>query len=240
MPPPPPDVYKSDFWSDFVELHYTMIVKNNDLVPKYDSVNSWPHQWPFATVGIRMTDWEDKDRKYYLVGNPFVWWGVALSVGIYLILFMKKLLRRRSVKASPLGSFANLDEDQSSFLYAGQVALGGWFLHYIPFFFMKRTLYLHHYLPALYFGILLFALMVDRITSRSSWKTAVFFILGIVAMGIFIYFNDFVYGFTGPVFPKYKSHRWFSTWNFYMDEELKEFLANPGGASVLASHHQGP
>lgn len=36
-----------------------------------------------------------------------------------------------------------------------------WFYHYIPFFLMGRQLFLHHYLPALYFAILLLCVTFD-------------------------------------------------------------------------------
>ncbi|KAG0304401.1 hypothetical protein BGZ98_005560, partial [Dissophora globulifera] len=42
----------------------------------------------------------------------------------------------------------------------------GWIIHYIPFFFMDRRLYLHHYLPAMYFSILLMMSRIDR-----TWQT---------------------------------------------------------------------
>ncbi|KAK3807620.1 MAG: hypothetical protein J3Q66DRAFT_82234 [Benniella sp.] len=35
-------------------------------------------------------------------------------------------------------------------------------IHYLPFFFMNRQLYLHHYLPSLYFSILLLVSQIDR------------------------------------------------------------------------------
>ncbi len=37
----------------------------------------------------------------------------------------------------------------------------GWCYHYLPFFLMGRQLFLHHYLPALYFAILLFSVTFD-------------------------------------------------------------------------------
>ena len=37
----------------------------------------------------------------------------------------------------------------------------GYFLHYFPFFLTSRQLFLHHYLPALYFGILLTCAVFD-------------------------------------------------------------------------------
>ncbi|KAF9207769.1 Protein O-mannosyl-transferase 1 [Haplosporangium sp. Z 27] len=38
----------------------------------------------------------------------------------------------------------------------------GWTFHYFPFFVMDRQLYLYHYLPAMYFSILLLVSQIDR------------------------------------------------------------------------------
>lgn len=41
----------------------------------------------------------------------------------------------------------------------------GYGLHYIPYFFIDRTLFLHHYLPALVFKILLCAAFIQHLAS---------------------------------------------------------------------------
>lgn len=197
-----------------------------------------------------MTQWDDHFRKYYLVGNPFIWWGVAFSVVVYLMLLLNRWLRisfnrSSSISTSPIKLYSSSEQDMSmdDFSFAGQVCLGGWLLHYIPFYFMKRTLYLHHYLPALYFGILLFAFTIDRISSRlsSGGRGLVFFILIASTVGIFVYFYDFVYGFSGPRLPKYQEYRWFSTWNLYTDYELLTFQsATTGGSGGVGVSHSGP
>lgn len=46
----------------------------------------------------------------------------------------------------------------------GFLALG-WAMHFLPFFTMHRQLFIHHYLPALYFSILLLAVLFDLLTS---------------------------------------------------------------------------
>ncbi len=45
----------------------------------------------------------------------------------------------------------------SSFVRAGEVLLAGFLFHYVPFFFYDRTLFLHHYLPAYVFKLMLLA-----------------------------------------------------------------------------------
>mgnify|MGYP004501094635 CR=1 FL=1 len=42
----------------------------------------------------------------------------------------------------------------------------GWAFHYFPFYLMARQLFLHHYLPALYFAIMAFCQMYDFVSYR--------------------------------------------------------------------------
>jgi dolichyl-phosphate-mannose-protein mannosyltransferase len=62
--------------------------------------------------------------------------------------------------ASPITAATVQFYDQT----AGFLTLG-WAMHFLPFFMMHRQLFIHHYLPALYFSILLLAVLFDALTS---------------------------------------------------------------------------
>lgn len=49
------------------------------------------------------------------------------------------------------------------FYDAGCILFLGYWIHYLPYFFMDRTLFLHHYLPAYIFKILLLSYVVDHL-----------------------------------------------------------------------------
>lgn len=51
------------------------------------------------------------------------------------------------------------------FITIGEVLVVGYGLHYIPYFFTDRTLFLHHYLPALVFKILLCAAFIQHLAN---------------------------------------------------------------------------
>jgi dolichyl-phosphate-mannose-protein mannosyltransferase len=62
-----------------------MMTSNNALVPdpdKQDDLASKFWQWPILNVGLRMCSWDDNTIKYYLLGNPFVYWGSTVSLGV--------------------------------------------------------------------------------------------------------------------------------------------------------------
>lgn len=77
-----------------------MMNSNNALIPdpdKEDILASVPFDWPFLHLGLRMCGWGDEQTKYYLMGNPIVWWGGAGSLivalgtfGVYLMRMQRK------------------------------------------------------------------------------------------------------------------------------------------------------
>ena len=50
-----------------------------------------------------------------------------------------------------------------TFQRGGWLLVGGYLLHFIPYFVYDHTLFLHHYIPALYFKILTLAFVVDHL-----------------------------------------------------------------------------
>ena len=77
-----------------------MMTSNNALVPdpdKEDILASKPFDWPFLQLGLRMCGWGDLQLKYYLLGNPVVWWGSSISLfasvpvfGVYVLRMQRK------------------------------------------------------------------------------------------------------------------------------------------------------
>lgn len=54
------------------------------------------------------------------------------------------------------------EAEWNKFANIGQVLLTGYLLHYLPFIFVERTLFLHHYLPAFVYKTLLTVGTIDR------------------------------------------------------------------------------
>lgn len=101
LPAAPRSAYKSPFWRDFIALNVAMWTSNNALTPdpdKLDILSSEPSEWPLVTVGLRMCGWGDNQVKYYLLGNPIVWWlsigaivAFCLTTGFYVIRMQRKI-----------------------------------------------------------------------------------------------------------------------------------------------------
>lgn len=210
VPPSDPGVYKSPFWHDFVHLNVAMMTSNNALVPdpdKQDDLASQWWQWPILHVGLRMCGWDDSIVKYFLLGNPFVYWGSTAGLGVLGLVVAWYLVRwQRGYK-----DLRPADVDQIH--YAGLYPAAGWFLHYLPFVIMARVTYVHHYYPALYFAILTFGFLADWFlrNRNASVQGVVYGVLYSVIVGLYILFIPICWGMTGSN-KQYSYLKWFDTW----------------------------
>ena len=49
------------------------------------------------------------------------------------------------------------------YVFCGEAVVVGYLLHFITFFPMERTLFIHHYLPALFYTIILLPVMLQHV-----------------------------------------------------------------------------
>ncbi|KAL2149578.1 hypothetical protein VTH82DRAFT_8229 [Thermothelomyces myriococcoides] len=210
LPPGDPGKYKSPFLKDFVHLNVAMMASNNALVPdpdKQDDLASKWWQWPILHVGLRMCGWGDDIVKYFLLGNPLVYWGSTASLVVFTMLLAWYILRwRRGYREL---SQAEIDQIH----YSGLYPVIGWFLHYLPFVIMARVTYVHHYYPALYFAILTFGFLADWFLRNRSKvvQLGMYALLDAAVIGLYIYFIPICWGMTGPN-RQYRYMKWFDTW----------------------------
>ncbi|KAK0545298.1 Dolichyl-phosphate-mannose--protein mannosyltransferase 1 [Tilletia horrida] len=147
---------RPSFWKRFWELNSSMWSTNKRLTDRH-AYDSRPRAWPFLRRGINF--WAKGHRQIYLIGNPVVWWSASTSVLAYVGIRALLMLRaKRGYRDFNNTTVAFYDKTAA-------VAFTGWAMHYLPFYLMSRQLFIHHYLPALYFSILLLAIMFDLATS---------------------------------------------------------------------------
>ena len=126
-----------------------------------------------------------------MLGNPIIWWGNILLLNTFLLLLVTHGVKKKRNDVVPregLGQYHNFSVSfnspfkipiefefiptalQQRTLHSCTWLYIGWFLHYVPFIFIKRQIYYHHYFPALLFssmlsGWLLFVLIVFNLLS---------------------------------------------------------------------------
>lgn len=91
----------------------------------------------------------------------------------------------------------------------------GWALHYFPFYLMARQLFLHHYFPALYYSILLFAGSFDLLTSslKPKVRLQIAGVLAILAIWNYVHLSPLAYG-TQWTKAECEKAKWLRTWDF--------------------------
>ncbi|KAI9342069.1 Dolichyl-phosphate-mannose-protein mannosyltransferase-domain-containing protein, partial [Zopfochytrium polystomum] len=175
---------RPSFFSKFMESHKVMWNINQGLTSSHP-YDSRPEAWPLLRRGISF--WTAKNNapgQIYLLGNPLVWYGSFISVFTFIVFYgATVLLRKRRLEL-----ITNIYLNQ--IVNAAVLFSMGWALHYFPFFLLRRQLFLHHYLPALYFAILLMGVVFDVVTHRLRPATK-WVIMAIVFIAIFWTFVDF-------------------------------------------------
>ncbi|KAF8949409.1 hypothetical protein BGZ47_003821 [Haplosporangium gracile] len=171
--------------------------------------------WPLLNRGMSYYGAKETNNYVFFMGNPLLWWAASAAVGAYMfncflsvVMFLKG---RQEIKA---------ERDRFGITPFYSVASGtfyaGWAIHYIPFFFMSRQVSLHHYLPSLYFSILLLVSRLDRTLQR--WPARARYMAGILLMGAVIFswfqFAPFAYGTDFGSTARCESLKMLGRWKF--------------------------
>lgn len=207
------------FWDKFYELQYKMFFNNQENVQNH-MYSSEPIEWPLTGRGIAYWVSTEHNGQIYLLGNIVVWYSGTVAVLVYIILAVFYLLRRRR-------HYYDLDIGTwTHFVKIGRVLLIGYFLHYIPYFFVDRTLFLHHYLPALIFKCLLTAAVIEHIDILSRNHRIVriiyyFFVCcwASAVLWVFRKFCTLSYGVTPLSAVDVLKLRWKNSWDFIIHKQ---------------------
>ncbi|KAB0798575.1 hypothetical protein PPYR_09568 [Photinus pyralis] len=208
---------KLSFWDKFFELQYKMIFTTVSSVQNH-MYSSEPSEWPLMSRGIAYWVANNSNAQIHLLGNLIIWYSATFSLLLYCSLFIFYLLRRRRL-------CNDLDSSKwEKFKFIGQVFLTGYLLHYVPYFFVDRTLFLHHYLPAFCFKVFLMAGLLEHIYTvfidvlKAKWLAYSFIILLFIWISsIFVVFRQFSvlsYGVVQLTTSDIIGLRWRDTWDF--------------------------
>ncbi|SCU79133.1 LAFA_0B00958g1_1 [Lachancea sp. 'fantastica'] len=200
---------KSKFWADFVLINFAMASSNNALVPdedKYDSLATKAWEWPTLHTGLRMCGWSVHNVRYYLLGSPFQTWLSTAALVLIVFYFAQLTLRWRRQ------SLVISSDEVCELGMQGILPFLAWLLHFLPFVFMGRVTYVHHYVPALYFAIVVFGFMLERcVPNRYHIKDCLYMLLFGGCVYIYILLSPLAQGMNGPA-KDYKSLNWLSSW----------------------------
>ncbi|KAI8637449.1 glycosyltransferase family 39 protein [Parasitella parasitica] len=161
-------IKEMSFLSKFLELQTKMITHNNKLTGSHPYQSS-PSVWPLMLRGISYWTKDDTKSQIYLTGNVAGWWSALACICLFsLTSVIDMAFRKRQVFLLAETSRIRLNRSGGFFLLL-------WATHYFPFYLMARSLYLHHYLPALACSYLLLGavfeqLFIDGVNSPISYQ----------------------------------------------------------------------
>lgn len=221
-------------WDKFVESHKVMWKINKGLT-EHHTWQSSPQDWPLLMRGINY--WVKDNKQIYLLGNAVIWWSVSISIVIFAINFVVTVFRWK------FGADITNNKDVFNFNYQVFSYLLGWGLHYFPFYIMGRQLFLHHYIPAYYFGILalghFFELFVAYVGSKSKHAQKVAFLMLVVFVALstvfYVQLSPLIYG-TPWTKSQCVSSKIIDGWDYDCNnfhETLIEYNNKPTGTQIL-------
>ncbi|KAK3839713.1 MAG: Dolichyl-phosphate-mannose-protein mannosyltransferase-domain-containing protein [Linnemannia gamsii] len=160
---------------------YSPTTKGGSKSRKSDASHPW--SWLFLGRGLNYYSSKETNNYVYLLGNPILWWAASSTAVFYVLGCAWSVLgslrgKSKSLQNQPRARFGLTP----FYTIAPGTFCAGWFIHYAPYFFLSSTsssasffsatygshLYLHNYLPALYFSILLLISRLDRIWQQWS------------------------------------------------------------------------
>ncbi|XP_011506531.1 PREDICTED: protein O-mannosyltransferase 1 [Ceratosolen solmsi marchali] len=205
------------FWEKFIELQTKMLF-NSQEVQNTHMYSSSPLDWPITTRGIAYWVSTKSNAQVHLLGNVIIWYSGTIALLFYSSLLIFYLMRRQRMYHDIL------EDEWSRFITVGEIFLIGYLLHFLPFFFVERTLFLHHYLPAFVFKVLLTAATIDHIYNVISFHCNFKIILigyklciiSWITLIVFVFckFSALSYGITPLSAKEILKLRWNEEWDF--------------------------
>eukprot|EP00123_Amoebidium_parasiticum_P010534 comp20170_c1_seq1/m.24980 comp20170_c1_seq1/g.24980 ORF comp20170_c1_seq1/g.24980 comp20170_c1_seq1/m.24980 type:complete len:802 (-) comp20170_c1_seq1:294-2699(-) len=209
----PPKLRRNGLWTRLMDISRLQAIAwdaNRRLTAKH-VYGSRPQDWPILKRGISYWQNRPERRQIYLLGNPAIFGACLLSLPIYVFLSVLYALRARR-------GYRDMDgQRERRFWMIGYLWLG-YALHYVPFFFMDRQLFLHHYLPAHYFAILAMGCLYDHCAMwlrRVTPRVVLAGLIGCFFVWWFWKLSPLAYSTPGLSVEESRALRLRKTWDFF-------------------------
>ncbi|KAF9178649.1 hypothetical protein BGZ50_007585 [Haplosporangium sp. Z 11] len=178
------------FWQKLWQTQLLMWSHESAFEKSFQDTASLPIRWPL--VQSMIPAWIGYKRQIIMVPNPVVWWVCTLGLSTFLVCKALFLMREKRgfFETGRLRVLKRFHMGDASMYFAG------WAIHYLPYFSIHRSLFIHHYFPAFYFSILLacsllsgFAAFIPR-----PGRFGMYFVLITLAIWSFVQFSPLTYG----------------------------------------------
>lgn len=202
------DLKNTTFWHKLWEYHLAMFKLNRGLTSEH-AYESRPETWPFTIKGINYFTQESDHSQIYLLGNVAIYYTgfilvllIMMKQGLYILLHLNPF----AVPYEPLST--------TLFYETSLELILGWVINYFPSFHMERQLFLHHYLPSVYFMTMLIPIYVEyQISKRKYIGYPLMILIMVGAIYCYYQFLPLIYG-TGWTKEQCLESKWFDSWTF--------------------------
>lgn len=200
------------FFQKFYELHYKLISYQQDSIKDHIYACDSPIDWILMNIGTAY--WFDGSMKtnaqIYLIGNVTIGVIGIASLFIFSMLIIYYSIRRRRC------IYSDLDESTwKKFELQAVVLVSGYLMHLLPYFLYESTLFLHYYLNAMIFKILIIGALVDHLDNLAkfpAWLTNSLMVSAVAkSIHTFLKLAPLAYGL-GLTRQELESLRWKETW----------------------------
>ena len=200
------EVYKtpnSNFIEGVISWHKLAFKTHANSQNHHPCASKW-YTWPFMYKPVLLY-WEFDGTKKQItsilgLGNPVLWWAKTLAILFQLfVLFFKR-------------------DKIIIFL------LSSYFISFLPYAFIKRPMFLYHYLPSLLFSTLILEYTFVNLYKERKYLRLLLVSFIILVVVSFFYFYPFSNGYPVSI-SEYKSKLWLKSWKEYipkMSNLLKE------------------
>ena len=207
---------RGSIFQKFIIVNKWRFISNISEAATHYYRSDW-HTWPFMIrpIGYFNKEQNDKVSSVYFFGNPLVWWLGILGILGSFYLIIRNYLCKFKTKLS-----------QNFYSYSFIVLIFGYLIYFIPFATIQRLMFIYHYLPALIFSIILFAIFFEEIIKMifgEQPKNKIFYknkkanlallLILFAVFASFVYFSPLTYGF--PLTEQqFDSRMWLNTWSY--------------------------
>lgn len=123
------EVYAPSFLERFIESHAVMLQGNAGLKPKEGEVTSRPWQWP---INYRGQFFSGSSYRIYLLGNPIIWWGNLIFLGIFIVILLINCIK---LQRGYISSFSG------KYLFTSRVEVLGLYVLIVLYRFTQKKTY---------------------------------------------------------------------------------------------------
>lgn len=202
---------KPPFLVSFFQLNAEMLSANARITQRHHWESYW-WEWPLNLRGILYYS-RDMGHSYtqsvYLLGNPLVIWLVAASLAVSVgVLGIYWRYRRFGGTSSP--EYAFLDRWNPTFTSI-TFCICAYIFNLLPYVAVTRSCFAYHYMPALLYGELLTALLVDALAGHKYMRRAMIWLL-VPITAAFLFYSPWIYS-TALTSDGHARRRWLKRWD---------------------------